>query len=236
MFNTTRHLALSRIIAHAKQNKANAVLGIKTTIMPFGDSNEMLMIGTASSHPSLPNDHSEEVITSDMTNIELWNMANLGYYPLRLVFGTSVYSLGLIGGIKSSIKSFVRGELNDLTRMIYEARENSLDIIRREAESIGADDIIGVNTYVYELEGGLIEMLAIGTAVKKHPTITTESEQLPTQAIVVDENTFYKAPTENIVNHSQTNGGSWVGFIPFVLVGLVIFSIGAYKTFINIFS
>ena len=35
IFNRTRHLALNRIIAHAKQYKANAVLGIKTTVLPL---------------------------------------------------------------------------------------------------------------------------------------------------------------------------------------------------------
>jgi uncharacterized protein YbjQ (UPF0145 family) len=35
LFNHTRHLALNRIIDHARQYKANAVLGIKTTILPW---------------------------------------------------------------------------------------------------------------------------------------------------------------------------------------------------------
>jgi hypothetical protein len=34
-------------------------------------------------------------VTSDMTSQEMWNLANLGYLPVRLVMGVSVYSLGL---------------------------------------------------------------------------------------------------------------------------------------------
>ncbi|USQ13894.1 heavy metal-binding domain-containing protein [Legionella lytica] len=195
IFNKTRHLALSRIIAHAKQCQANAVLGIKTTVLPFGGVNEMLMLGTASYNPQLPTDASNNVVTSDMTNIEMWNMARMGYSPLKLLLGTSVYSLGVVGGITSALKSIFRGEINELTRMIYAARENALALINEEARAIGADDVVGVKTYVYQLGNGLIEFLAIGTAVKKTTRIKTESEQLPPQAIVVDKDTFYDTKT-----------------------------------------
>lgn len=227
MFNKTRHLALTRIIEHAKSNKANAVLGIKTTIMPVAEGSEMLMIGTASRHPKFPDDVAEDVVTSDMTNIELWNMAKQGYYPLRLVFGSSVYSLGVIGGLKTSIKSYLRGELTDVTRMIYEARENALDVINKEAQSIGADDVVGVNTYIYELGAGLIEMFAIGTAVKKSSLIKTESEQLPPQAVVVDKSTFYMAPNASSKMISRNNAAAPAsgntGLFPiFIIAGIII--------------
>ncbi len=226
IFNHTRHLALERIIAHAKQNNANSVLGIQTTILPFGGVNEMLMIGTASQHPSLP--ATDKIITSDMTNIEMWNMAKMGYMPMRLLLGTSVYSLGLVRGITSALKSFVRGEINELTRLIYDARENALAIINNEAKAIGADDVIGVKTYVYQLGNGLIEFIAIGTAVKKLPDIIkTESDQLPPQAIVVDRNTFYDSSDVNNLNVNinagakPVNKGSSFGTIIFVIIIIV---------------
>jgi uncharacterized protein YbjQ (UPF0145 family) len=156
----------------------------------------MLMIGTASYNDQLTLNMADEVVTSDMTNIEMWNMANLGYEPVKLLLGTSVYSLGLVGGITSSLKSFFKGEINELTRMIYAARENALGIITDEARSIGADDIVGVKTYVYQLGNGLVEFLAIGTAVKKSANIRTQSEQLIPQAIVVDKDTFYDSTNQ----------------------------------------
>lgn len=191
IFNKTRHLALNRIIAHARLYNANAVLGIKTTVLPFSGVNEMLMLGTASHNPHLSTSASNDIVTSDMTNIEMWNLANMGYAPMKLLLGTSVYSLGLVGGITSTLKSFFKGEINELTRLIYAARENAIGIITKEAKSIGADDVVGVKTYVYQLGNGLIEFLAIGTAVKKSMNIKTESEQLPPQAIIVDKDTFY---------------------------------------------
>jgi uncharacterized protein YbjQ (UPF0145 family) len=206
MFNKTRHLALARIVEHAKQYKANAVLGIKTTILPFGGFNEMLMIGTASYNPLLAADGASRVATSDMTNIELWNMASMGYEPVKLLLGTSVFSLGMLRGLTSTIKSFFRGEITELTHLIYAARENALGIISDEARTIGADDVVGVKTYVYQLGNGLVEFLAIGTAVKKSSGIKTESMQLIPQAIVVDKDTFYDSTDSNGLNVNINSG------------------------------
>jgi uncharacterized protein YbjQ (UPF0145 family) len=191
IFNHTRHLALERIIDHAKENNANAVLGIRTTILPFGGVAEMLMVGTASNSKQIAAALPQQIVTSDMTNVEMWNMAKLGYAPLKLLLGTSVYSLGVVDGITSALKSFVRGEISELTRLIYDARENAIAIINEEAKAIGADDVVGVKVYLYQLGNGLIEFLAIGTAVKKVADIKTQSEQLPPQAIMVDKSTFY---------------------------------------------
>ena len=192
IFDITRHLALTRLTDQAKKAGANSVIGIKTSIIPFMGAQEMLMEGTASNHPALSNFASRPV-TSDMTNEELWNMVNIGYLPIQLVMGVSVYSLGLIGNIKSAFLSLARGELNDLTQLIYEAREKALERIELDAERCGADEVVGVKTYVYDLGGGLVEFLAIGTAVKKVEGITTRHQVLPPQAIIQDRDTFYGA-------------------------------------------
>lgn len=234
IFNHTRHLALERIVNNARQQKANAVLGIKTTILPFSGINEMLMVGTASHNPHFA--PSDDIITSDMSNVEMWNMAKLGYAPMRLVLGTSIYSLGLVGGISSTIKSFFRGEINELTRLIYEARENALGIINREAQSIGADAVVGVKTYVYELHSGLIEFLVIGTAVRKIPTISTESEQLPPQALVVDTDSFYNSANINNFNITANEGSKPInnrGFLDRALVVIAFIVFTAFFIFNN---
>ncbi|STX28695.1 Domain of uncharacterised function (DUF74) [Legionella beliardensis] len=225
IFNVTRHLALNRIKAHASANNANAVLGIQSTILPFGGVNEMLMIGTASKAPFVVGSTEQGIITSDMTNIEMWNMASLGYMPLRLLLGTSVYSLGVVGGITSAIKSFMRGELTELSRLIYDARENSLGIINDEAKAIGAEDVVGVKTYVYQLGNGLVEFLAIGTAVKKSASVKPQSPQLPPQAIVVDKTTYYDLVssygTKVNINESRKPIGRNNSLLPLILFFLI---------------
>ncbi len=187
IFNKTRHLALDRITAEARAAGANAVVGIETRIMPFKGIHEMLMVGTAATHPGLPG--GQEPVTSDLTAEEMWNLASLGYMPQKLVLGTAVYSLGLVGGIKAMFKSLSRGEISDLTSLIYDAREHAIGIIKDEANAIGADDVVGIRTHIHEM-GGLIEFMAIGTAVKKSPAAKTLTPQLPPQAIIKDRDTW----------------------------------------------
>ena len=189
IFNRTRHLALARIAAEASAAGANAVVGIETEIMPFQGIHEMFMMGTAAHNPALDARHSKEPVTSDLTCEEMWNLTNMGYMPLKLVLGTAVYSLGFFGGLKAMFKSFSRGEVTDLTSLVYDAREHAIGLIKREAEAIGADDVVGVKTHIHEL-GGLIEFMAIGTAVKRVPGIATVTPTLPPQAIIKDKDTW----------------------------------------------
>jgi uncharacterized protein YbjQ (UPF0145 family) len=194
IFNTTRTLALERLQQEARERNANSVIGIRTTILPVGTSGvqEMIMIGTASYNEQVSAVAAtvNGVTTSDMTAEETWNVAKLGYVPLKLVLGTSVYSLGFVGGVKSALKNLVKGEINALTQLIYGAREQSLKKVQQQAEAIGADNVLGIKTYIYNLGGGLIEFLAIGTAVKRVDGLTTRSQQLPPQAIIRDKDTF----------------------------------------------
>jgi uncharacterized protein YbjQ (UPF0145 family) len=121
--------------------------------------------------------------------------------------GVSVYSLGIVGGIKSLFKSMVRGEVNVLTSLLYEAREKALDRIQMDARRHGADDVVGVKIHVYELGGGLIEFLAIGTAVKKMEGIATRTLNLIPQAIIRDRDTFFDKPPQSGRAVSLTESG-----------------------------
>lgn len=190
VFNHTRHLALQRITQEARTVGANAVLGIRTTITPFQGAREMIMIGTASHHPALPAEYMQEPITSDLTNQEMWNVVRLGFCPVRLVLGVSVFSIGFGAGFSSFFKSFVSGEINEMTSLIYDARENAVAKLARDAQACGADDVVGVRTYIKNLSNGVVEFMAIGTAVKRIPGIEALSEHLPAQAVMVDQDTF----------------------------------------------
>jgi uncharacterized protein YbjQ (UPF0145 family) len=194
IFNNTRNLALQRIENEAKEKNANSVVGIRTSILPIGTKGvqEMVMIGTASYNEQISGIASTVggVTTSDLTAEETWNIAKLGYAPLKLVLGTSVYSLGIAGGIKATLGNMVKGEIKSMTELIYGAREKSLKKLQEQAEEIGADDVLGIKTYVYNIGSGVIEFLAIGTAVKKVNGISTRTAQLPPQAIIRDKDTF----------------------------------------------
>lgn len=211
VFNETRHRALERITTEARQAGANAVVGIKTSIIPFQGMQEMVMIGTASYHSILPEQYRMNPITSDLTNEEMWNLINLGYMPIQLVLGVSVYSLGVVGGITAAFKGLARGEISELTSLIYEARENAISKISQDARSCGADDVVGIKTTVYQLGSGVIEFMAIGTAVKKIPGLTTLSASLPPQAIIKDKDTFINTAETSLgsdLNSPASRGGS----------------------------
>jgi uncharacterized protein YbjQ (UPF0145 family) len=190
MYNHTRHLALQRLEREAHERGANAVVDITTRIVPFGPGvREMLMVGTASYNPVLGNP--PRPVTSELTGEELWNLTQLGYAPVRLVLGTSVYALGFTGGVGAFFQSLGRGEIDGVTRLIYQARENCLAHIRTEAEQLGADAVIGVKVFVNELGRSLVEVMAIGTAVKRTQGVATESKQLIPQAVIRDRDTFF---------------------------------------------
>ncbi len=198
IFNKTRHLALIRIANEAYNAGANCVVGIETRAMPWSGAHEMLMLGTASNHPLLGKPASpQQVVTSDLTNEEMWNLVNLGYMPIKLVLGTAVYSLGVVGGIKAMLKSFTRGEIPDLTSLVYDARAHAIGMIRDEAASVQADDVVGIRTHIHE-HGGLLEFMAIGTAVRKIPGLTTLSENLPPQAIMKDKDTWITVQSQRL--------------------------------------
>jgi len=229
IFDRTRHLALSRIVEEARRHGANAVIGIRTSISPLLGAQEMMMVGTASHHPALEafKDHP---ITSDMTNEELWNMINLGYMPLELVMGVSVYSLGFKSGIISSLQSIGGGEVAGLTEILYEAREKALARIELAAEKVGADEVVGVEVRIYDLGGGLVEFMAIGTAVKKIAGLTTRTPTLPPQAVIQDRATFIESSdgrggSSAAMNMGQQGSASAVRLQrgPFTIIGIVLF-------------
>ena len=129
VFNYTRHLALQRIVGEAVACSTNAVVGIETRTMNFNGVHEMMMLGTAATITPLPDSYRQQPITSDLTNEEMWNLINIGYMPLKLVLGTAVYSLGVVGNIRGVFKSFSRGEISALTWLIYDAREHAIGLV-----------------------------------------------------------------------------------------------------------
>ncbi|HEY3640991.1 MAG TPA: heavy metal-binding domain-containing protein, partial [Xanthobacteraceae bacterium] len=138
----------------------------------------------------------------------MWNLASLGYMPLKLVLGTAVYSLGFVGGVMAMFKGMVRGEISELTTLIYDAREHAIGLIRDEANAIGADDVVGITTHVHEL-GGLIEFMAIGTAVKRRGGATPATASLPVQAIIRDKDTWISG--NDLFTAAVKSGGSGGG-------------------------
>jgi uncharacterized protein YbjQ (UPF0145 family) len=190
IFNKTRHLALQRLVIQAREDKANAVVGIRTTILPWMGSHEMLMTGTSALNPALPPENTANPVTSDLTGEELWAMTSLGYAPVKLLMSTSIYSLGMVGGFMAAFKSFSKGEVSELTSLIHDARAIAIDRLKREADALRAEEVVGVKTYIAEIGNGLVEFMAIGTAMRKMNGLTVKTPILPAHAIAPDKDTW----------------------------------------------
>ncbi|HYP86611.1 MAG TPA: heavy metal-binding domain-containing protein [Polyangiaceae bacterium] len=193
MYNRIRHLALFRLRREAASVGANAVVDVRIDLRPFGPGIvELLMTGTASRHAALAADSRDpsNVVTSELSGAEIFSLAQLGLAPAQLVMATSVYSLGVVGGIGASFAALAKGELKELTELIYGARENCLSLLRAEAQSVGAERVIGNRLQIRELSPGLIEVVAVGTAVRRLPGIAPHSASLPIQAVVRDDDSL----------------------------------------------
>jgi uncharacterized protein YbjQ (UPF0145 family) len=134
-------------------------------------------------------------VTSDLTGEELWAMTSLGYAPIKLLISTSVYSLGAVGGIKAMFQGLAKGEISDLTTLVYDAREQVFSRINAEATALGADEVVGVKTYINELSSSLIEIFAVGTAVRHAAGVAVQTSVLPSQAIIRDRDTWISGAT-----------------------------------------
>jgi hypothetical protein len=88
------------------------------------------------------------------------------------------------------IKAFTQGEISDLTTLVHDARESAIGRLKREADALGADDVVGVKTYIAEIGNGLIEFLAVGTAVRRQAGVAVATQHLPAQAIIADRDTW----------------------------------------------
>ena len=149
------------------------------------------------------------MVTSELSGEELWNLAKLGFVPVRLVMATSVYSLGVAAGIGAMLKSMSRGEIPEVTKLVYEARENCIALLREEAIRSGGERVIGNRLMIRELSPGLIEVVAIGTAVKRAPGFEPETPQLIPQAVITENRALSMSrDLPALPNFSPTSGAA----------------------------
>ncbi|WP_349632179.1 heavy metal-binding domain-containing protein [Acidithrix sp. C25] len=102
------------------------------------------------------------LFTSDLSVNEFLLVREAGFRPLGLVFGSSIYHVGLQVG-----KWSANQELTKLTEAMYHARELAMTRMEAEADILGADGIVGVRLEVEFKEFGsdIAEFIAVGTAV-----------------------------------------------------------------------
>ncbi|MEE9207645.1 MAG: YbjQ family protein [Gemmatimonadota bacterium] len=85
---------------------------------------------------------------------------------LGLVRGNTIRARHVGRDILAALKSIVGGEIQDYTKMMAEAREQSLDRMHEEARELGADAVVNVRFGTSYLMGGAAEILVYGSAVR----------------------------------------------------------------------
>lgn len=84
---------------------------------------------------------------------------------LGLVRGNTVRARHVGRDILAGFRTIVGGEIHEYAKLIAESREQSLDRMINEAESLGANAIVAVRFTTSVMMAGAAELLAVGTAV-----------------------------------------------------------------------
>ena len=83
-----------------------------------------------------------------------------------LVKGSAVRARNVGRDIMAQIRNLFGGEIPEYTKLMAQSREQAIQRMVEEAESQGANAIVGVRFTTSMVMSGAAEMLAYGTAVK----------------------------------------------------------------------
>ncbi len=84
---------------------------------------------------------------------------------IGVVKGNTVRARHIGRDILAVFKNIVGGEIEEYTKLIAEAREQSLDRMTAEAEALGANAVVNVRFTTSYIMQNASEILAYGTAV-----------------------------------------------------------------------
>lgn len=85
---------------------------------------------------------------------------------LGLVRGNTIRARHLGHDILAGLRVLIGGEITDYTKMLAESREQAIDRMIAEAETLGADAVVGVRFTTSMIIRMAAEIMVYGTAVK----------------------------------------------------------------------
>lgn len=88
---------------------------------------------------------------------------------IGLVRGNTIRARHVGKDIVAVFRTLVGGEITEYTKLMAEAREQSLDRMKAEAQARGANAVLAVRFTTSMVMGGAAEILAYGTAVVLTP-------------------------------------------------------------------
>jgi uncharacterized protein YbjQ (UPF0145 family) len=104
------------------------------------------------------------------------NLFTTNYVPgckvdkvVGLVYGITVRSRGIGGNIMAGLRTLGGGEIHEYTELAHQARQQALDRLSQQAETLGANAVISVMFDSTEIGTTMDEIIAFGTAVVVSP-------------------------------------------------------------------
>jgi len=182
----SRELAMERMEEEADELGADGIVAMRLTVSVHAWGTnliEFLAIGTAVRHATAQGTYRTKEgkpFTSDLSGQDFWTILNAGYRPLGFVMGNCVYYVGPPGQTAQD------GELVGPTQALYDARELAMERMQFEAESLGAEGIVGVTVDESNHTWGptVLEFSAVGTAV----VAIRADHQIPRPTLVLTVN------------------------------------------------
>jgi uncharacterized protein YbjQ (UPF0145 family) len=101
-----------------------------------------------------------------MKLVSIETIPGQNFEVLGVVKGTIVQSKNFGKDFMAGMKTLVGGEIKGYTDMLVEARQIATKRMVDEAQSLGADAIVGVRYTSSSVMQGAAEVMAYGTAVK----------------------------------------------------------------------
>ena len=84
---------------------------------------------------------------------------------LGLAKGNTIRARHLGKDILAIFRNMAGGEIHEYTKMMAEAREQAIDRLVEDAESLGANAVVAMRFQTSMIQAGAAEMLCYGTAV-----------------------------------------------------------------------
>jgi uncharacterized protein YbjQ (UPF0145 family) len=88
------------------------------------------------------------------------------YEVLGIVKGNRVKAAHVGRDIMAAFKNLVGGEVKEYADLLTSVRDSAMEDMVKEANSIGANAIVGVRFSSSQIASGMAEILVTGTAVK----------------------------------------------------------------------
>jgi uncharacterized protein YbjQ (UPF0145 family) len=183
--NEVRSRALGRLAEEARHVGADAVVGVsaragESALETGAVTLEHVVVGTAVSRKG---SRGSQPVLTELSVADFAKLLRAGFEPAGIVAWSAVYFAGYAYGsgigMMERLGPVENFELSEFTQAFYAAREAVMTRLGQQAESLGADGIVGVKVghqavpHVVgaggpERKGLMVTFNAIGTAICEH--------------------------------------------------------------------